>query len=128
METAAQAFGAEFQTDALRRRIGEVFGEAFEKLLVKVGAAEPALASSERFAHGFVGSPATACWSAEVRVVNRRQPGIVQLANFYRAVRDEYNGAATNSRRFFYLSSFCLSMWTSTSIPRRPRYAFAILG
>ncbi len=79
--------------DALGRRIGEVFGEAFEKLLVKVDADGSPLASSEqRFAHGFVGSPATSRGARRSFVfVNRR---LVRdravLATFYRAVRDEW--------------------------------------
>ncbi len=79
--------------DALGRRIGEVFGEAFEKLLVKVDADGSLLASSgQRIAHGFVGSPATARGARRSFIfVNRR---LVRdravLATFYRAVRDEW--------------------------------------
>jgi len=92
LETAAQAPGDDAQSEGLRRRIGEVFGEAFEKLLVKVDAGGAPLASSERFAFGFVGSPATARGARRSFVfVNRR---LVRdravLATFYRAVRDEW--------------------------------------
>jgi DNA mismatch repair protein MutL len=92
LEASAQASGDDVQSEGLRRRIGEVFGEAFEKLLVKVDASEAPAASSGRFAHGFVGSPATARGARRSFVfVNRR---LVRdravLATFYRAVRDEW--------------------------------------
>ncbi|MEO7793578.1 MAG: DNA mismatch repair endonuclease MutL, partial [Thermoanaerobaculia bacterium] len=96
LETSAQPSGDSSLSDGLRRRIGEVFGEAFEKLLVKVETDESPLASPERlgqrFAHGFVGSPATARGARRSFVfVNRR---LVRdravLATFYRAVRDEW--------------------------------------
>lgn len=79
--------------DALGRRIGEVFGEAFEKLLVKVDDdASPLAGSDPRWVHGFVGSPATSRGARRSFVfVNRR---LVRdravLATFYRAVRDEW--------------------------------------
>ncbi len=88
VDVAQQAPG----DDALRRRIGEVFGESFEKLLVKVGDSAPEGASSVGFAHGCVGSPATARGARRSFIfVNRR---LVRdravLATFYRAVRDEW--------------------------------------
>lgn len=88
LEASAQTSG----DDALRRRIGEVFGDALEKLLVKVDDSGEPLAGSERFAHGFVGSPATARGARRSFIfVNRR---LVRdravLATFYRAVRDEW--------------------------------------
>ena len=88
LETSAQGPG----DDALRRRIGEVFGEALEKLLVKVEASDSPSAGPRSFAHGFVGSPATARGARRSFVfVNRR---LVRdravLATFYRAVRDEW--------------------------------------
>ena len=78
--------------DALRRRIGEVFGESLEKLLVKVDASQASAASPARVAHGFIGSPATARGARRSFIfVNRR---LVRdravLATFYRAVRDEW--------------------------------------
>ena len=92
LDVSAQGPGPGFQSDALRRRIGEVFGEALEKLLVKVGDPAAAAESTEQFAHGFVGSPATARGARRSFVfVNRR---LVRdravLATFYRAVRDEW--------------------------------------
>lgn len=79
--------------DALGRRIGEVFGEAFEKLLVKVDAdASPLASTGQQLVHGLVGSPATARGARRSFIfVNRR---LVRdravLATFYRAVRDEW--------------------------------------
>jgi DNA mismatch repair protein MutL len=92
VEVSQQTAGPEFQTDALRRRIGEVFGEALEKLLVEVEGSGRFEASSARFAFGFVGSPATARGARRSFIfVNRR---LVRdravLATFYRAVRDEW--------------------------------------
>ncbi|MBP9144519.1 MAG: DNA mismatch repair endonuclease MutL [Thermoanaerobaculia bacterium] len=92
LEASAQAGGEDARSDGLRRRIGEVFGQAFEKLLVKVSSGEAPAAGSEHFAHGFVGSPATARGARRSFVfVNRR---LVRdravLATFYRAVRDEW--------------------------------------
>ncbi|MEO8196052.1 MAG: DNA mismatch repair endonuclease MutL [Thermoanaerobaculia bacterium] len=92
LETSAQTSGGVAESEGLRRRIGEVFGEAFEKLLVKIDDSEAPLAGSERFAHGFVGSPATSRGARRSFVfVNRR---LVRdravLATFYRAVRDEW--------------------------------------
>ena len=92
LDVSAQPSGEDAQSEGLRRRIGEVFGEAFEKLLVKVDADGSPLASSERFAYGFVGSPATSRGARRSFVfVNRR---LVRdravLATFYRAVRDEW--------------------------------------
>lgn len=88
LDVSAQGPGA----DALRRRIGEVFGEGLEKLLVRVGDDDSSLASQSRFADGYVGSPATARGARRNFVfVNRR---LVRdravLATFYRAVRDEW--------------------------------------
>ncbi len=92
LETSAQVSGDDAQSEGLRRRIGEVFGEAFEKLLVKVGESDSSLAGAGRVFHGFVGSPATARGARRSFVfVNRR---LVRdravLATFYRAVRDEW--------------------------------------
>lgn len=93
IDVSAQPPGDDGPSAGLRRRIGEVFGEAFEKLLVKVDEGGSPLASSgQRFAHGFVGSPATARGARRSFVfVNRR---LVRdravLATFYRAVRDEW--------------------------------------
>ena len=80
------------RSEGSRRRIGEVFGEAFEKLLVRVGGCRVALGELEPLAHGFVGSPATARGARRSFIfVNRR---LVRdravLATFYRAVRDEW--------------------------------------
>jgi DNA mismatch repair protein MutL len=92
VEVSQQTAGPELQTDALRRRIGEVFGEALEKLLVEVEGSGRFEASSARVAFGFVGSPATARGARRSFIfVNRR---LVRdravLATFYRAVRDEW--------------------------------------
>jgi DNA mismatch repair protein MutL len=88
LDVSAQPPGDE----ALGRRIGEVFGEALEKLLVKVDDSGTQSAQSGGFAHGYVGSPATARGARRSFVfVNRR---LVRdravLATFYRAVRDEW--------------------------------------
>jgi DNA mismatch repair protein MutL len=92
VEVSQQTAGPELQTDALRGRIGEVFGEALEKLLVEVEGSGRFEASSARVAFGFVGSPATARGARRSFIfVNRR---LVRdravLATFYRAVRDEW--------------------------------------
>ncbi|HEX9945341.1 MAG TPA: DNA mismatch repair endonuclease MutL [Thermoanaerobaculia bacterium] len=70
-----------------RERIGQIFGAEFSRQLAEI----PESGEGEEAIHGFVGTPETARGRRQFVYVNRRLiRDRAVLANFYRAVRDEW--------------------------------------